>query len=83
MTDPALTDRIIAQGRALVRAIEPLRTIEPPGPSEGALARLLQSAYKPRLRAIVAAIPAWVSEENLSASEHIPADRPAVWLSEN
>jgi len=28
MTDPALTDRIIAQGRALVHAIEALGTIE-------------------------------------------------------
>jgi hypothetical protein len=30
--DPELTDRIIAQGRALVRAIEALGTIEPTGP---------------------------------------------------
>jgi hypothetical protein len=29
MTNPELTDRIITQGRALVRAIEPLGTIEP------------------------------------------------------
>jgi len=31
MTDPELTDRIIAQARALVRAIEALGTIEPSG----------------------------------------------------
>jgi len=28
MTDPAPTDRIVAQGRALVRAIEALGTVE-------------------------------------------------------
>jgi hypothetical protein len=31
MNDPALTDRILRQGRALVRAIEALGTIEPSG----------------------------------------------------
>jgi hypothetical protein len=38
MTAPELTNRIIAQRRALVRAIEALGTIEPTGPF--ALARL-------------------------------------------
>jgi hypothetical protein len=38
MTDPELTDRILRQGRALVRAIEALGTIEPTGPFERALA---------------------------------------------
>ena len=47
------TDRVIAQGRAFVRAIESLGTIETSGPVERALARLLQAAYKRRLRAIV------------------------------
>jgi hypothetical protein len=37
MADAALTDRIIAQGHALVRAIEALGTIEPSGPFERAL----------------------------------------------
>jgi hypothetical protein len=58
MIDPAPTDRIIAQGRALVRAIEALGTIEPTGPFERALARLLMAAYKRRLRAIVKVVPA-------------------------
>jgi hypothetical protein len=53
-----LTDRIIAQGRALVRAIEALGAIWPTGPFERALARLLVAAYKRRLRGIVAAAPA-------------------------
>jgi hypothetical protein len=67
--DLSLTDRIILQGRALVRAIEALGTIEPTGPFERALARLLLAAYKRRLRAIVKVVPTWVSEEILSASE--------------
>jgi hypothetical protein len=65
-----LTDQIMAHGKALVRAIEALGTIEPTGPFERALARLLIAAYKRRLRAIVKVTPAWVSEEMLSASEH-------------
>ena len=56
MTDPAHTERIIEQGKALVRAIEALGTIEPTGPIEQALARLLLTAYKRRLRAIVAGV---------------------------
>jgi len=36
-----LIDRILTQGRALVRAIEALGTIQPTGPFERALARLL------------------------------------------
>jgi hypothetical protein len=41
MIAPALTNRTIAQGRALVRAIEALGTIEPSGPFERAVARVL------------------------------------------
>ena len=44
---------------------------------------LLQTAYKQRLRAIVATVPDWVAEEILSASEHIGRDRAAVWMSRN
>ena len=83
MTDPELIYRIIAQGKALVRAIEALGTIEPSGPFERAIARLLQAAYKRRLRAIVENAPSWASEEILSASEHIGDDRAVVWMSEN
>jgi hypothetical protein len=67
--NPDPTDRILTQGRALVHAIEALGTIEPTGPFELALGRLLMAAYKRRLRAIVETAPAWVSEEILSASE--------------
>jgi len=69
VTGSELTDRIIAQGRALVRAIEALGTIEPAGSIERALARLLLAGYKRRLRGIVGVVPAWVTEEILSASE--------------
>ena len=41
MPDPAHTSRILEQGKALVRAIEALGTIEPSGPFERALAGLL------------------------------------------
>jgi hypothetical protein len=75
--------RIILQGRALVRAIEALSTIEPSGWFERWQAGMLQRAYKERLRAIVAGVPEWAAEEILSVSEHIPEDRPAVWFSEN
>jgi hypothetical protein len=57
MTNPQLTDRILRQGRALVRAIEAMDTIEPSGPLERALARLRMAAYKRRLRAIVKVVP--------------------------
>jgi len=52
-------------------------TIEPSSPFGRTLAHLLLATYKRRLRAIVAAAPAWVSEEILSASERI-GDRRAV-----
>jgi hypothetical protein len=48
-----------------------------------ALARLLMAAYKRRLRTIVRIVPTWVSEEILSASEHIKEDRAVLWLSKN
>ena len=78
-----LTEKILAQGQALVRAIEALKTIDPTGPLERTIVWLLLKAYRRRLRAIVGAAPTWVSEEILSASQKISADRPAVWLSEN
>jgi hypothetical protein len=83
MTDPTPTDRIPRQGKALLRAIEAMETIEPTGPFERALARLLMAAYKRRLRAIVKVAPAWVSEEIPRASERIGDRRAVLWMSEN
>jgi hypothetical protein len=71
-----LTDRILTQARTLLRAIQALSTIQPSGPFERALARLLMAAYKRRLRAIVKVVPSWVSEEILSASERRQAASP-------
>jgi hypothetical protein len=81
MTDPTPTDRILRQGRDLVRAIEALDTIEPTGPFERALARLLMAVHKRRLWTVVMVVPAWASEEILSASERI-GDRRRVRGSE-
>jgi hypothetical protein len=77
------TERVLEQGKALVRGIEALDTIKPSGPVERVIVWLLLQAYRPRLRAIVASAPTWISEEVLSASERIGQDRAAVWLSEN
>ena len=58
-------------------------TIRPSGPFERVLARLLQAAYKRRIRPIVETVPAWVSEEMLSASERIGDRRAVLWMSKN
>ena len=83
MTDPNSTDRIMTQGKALVRVGEAPSPIEPSGPFERALAGLLLAGYKQRLRAIVETAPSWVTKEILSASEHIGDDRAALWVSKN
>ncbi len=63
MPDPTTTETVIEQCKALVRAIEPS------GPLE---------------RALVKVLPDWVTEEILSASQHIGDDRAVVWFfSEN
>jgi hypothetical protein len=78
-SDSPLTDCILTQGKALVRAIEALGTIEPTGPFERALARLLMATYKRRLRGIADVAPAWVAEHILSASERIEDQRAPLW----
>jgi hypothetical protein len=81
MTDTAITDRIIAQGRALVHAIEALGEIEPTGWFEKALSHLLLTAYKRRLRGILDAVPEWVRVKVLDASS---GDRSMVpWVDED
>ena len=77
------TERVLEQGKALVRAIESLETIDSSGPFETAITWFLLKAYRRRLRAIVGAAPAWVAEEILSASERIDDDRPVHWISTN
>jgi hypothetical protein len=77
------TEHVLEQGKALVRAIESLETIGSSGPFETSTKWLLLMAYRHRLRAIVAAGPAWVAEEILSASEGIADDGPVQWISPN
>ena len=81
--DPEHVDHIIQQGRALVRAIEALGTIEPTGWFERLIAGLQLAAYKRRLRATVEVSPEWVVERILSASERIGDRRMALWMSDN
>ena len=83
MTDPELTDRILRQGKALVRAIEALAAIKPSSPIEPTAARLLLYACKRRLRGVVEVTPLWVVEEILSASTCIGDRRAVLWMREN
>ena len=81
--DPEHVNHIIQQGRALVRAIEALGTIEPSGPFEELITGLLLAAYKRRLRGIVEAVPAWMTERILTASEQIKDKRMVLWMCDN
>jgi hypothetical protein len=72
-------EHTIEQGRALVRAIEALGIIEPTAWFERTIARLLLAAYKRRLRAIIGAVPAWMGDRILQASERIPAQEAALF----
>ena len=83
IADSNLTDRVIAQSRAQVRAIEGGTEIEPSGWFERFIAGLLLAAYKRRLRGIIGEAPTWVGEEILSASQRIGSDRAVLWMSEN
>lgn len=76
-------EKVLEQGKALVRAIEALETIEGTGPGELEMASRLVETYRRRLREIVASAPTWVSEEILSASQGIDDDRPVLWRSDN
>ena len=76
-------DRIIRQGRALVKAIEGLSEVDPGGPIERLMIRMLLDSYKQRLRALIGALPAWAVEKILSAGESVGDDRAAVWVSRN
>jgi hypothetical protein len=78
-----VTERVLEQGKALVRGIEALETIGDDGPIERVQAWFLIQAHKRRLRAIVGSVPAWVAEEILSASERVGSERPAVLMGES
>jgi hypothetical protein len=76
-TDLDPTDRLITQGRALVRAIEALETIE------RFVADPLLAVYKRRLRGLVEDAPGWVVERIVGASEGVGDDRMVLWMSDN
>ncbi|MCP4538482.1 MAG: hypothetical protein GY832_15205 [Chloroflexi bacterium] len=64
MTDHSeSTDQIIVQGRALAQALQALDAIEPDNYFEKHITKLLAAAYERRLKEILEAAPAWVSEE--------------------
>jgi hypothetical protein len=66
-----------------VQAIEAMDIIMPTGRFERWQTRLLQAAYKYRLRGLIKAAQARVAEQILSASESIGDDRAVVWMSWN
>jgi len=68
-SDLHLTNRIICQGRALVRAIESLTTIDLSGLFERMIAGLLVAGYKRRLQAVLRTVRDH-TEGILSTSEH-------------
>jgi hypothetical protein len=76
-------DRIIRQSRALVKAIEGLSEVDPGGPIERLMIRMLVDSYKQRLLVLTAAFPTWAVERILSTSGHIGDDRAAVWTKNN
>lgn len=76
MTDTAITDRIIAQGSALVHAAEALDEIEPSRWFERMLARLLLAAYKRQLHGILDAVPDWIEAKILNAS----LENKSLWV---
>jgi hypothetical protein len=77
-----ITEKILEQGKVLVRGIKALETIQKNGPVERVQVWFLLQAYRRRLRGIIEAAPSWMGEEILSASEGID-DPAAIWLSEN
>lgn len=66
MIDSNATETVIEQGKALVRAVAALSTIEPSNHFERHIAKLLAAAYERRLREIIETVPAEVGEEILS-----------------
>ena len=76
-TNPDPTERAITHGRAHVRAMEALETIEPSAWLERTIARLLVAAYRRRLRAIIGAAPAWLGDRILAASDKVGERGPA------
>jgi len=76
-TDDAGTNgRIIAQGRALARAIQALNEIDSKQPFEREMAQIFQNAYRRCLQDIIASAPPRVGEEILGSEEFTPDPVP-------
>ena len=75
---PEGAELTIEQGRALGPAIEALGAAKPTGWFKRAIASLLLAAYKRRLRAIIGAVPGWMGDRILQASERIPDPEAAL-----
>lgn len=65
MTNPDHTDCVIAQGKALVRVVNVLGAIEPSGPFERVLARLLQAAWCVVLVVVGQQVGQWLQTQSL------------------
>ena len=77
-----IATRVIIQGRALVRSVQALETIEPSAGFERAIRGLQVKAYTRRLHAIIGTAPPWVGNRIFQASESILDPRAAL-LGEN
>lgn len=77
------TEKMLAQGKALFRAIEALETIDAVQRDERQTASRLVETYRRGLREIVASALAWVSEEIVSANQRIDDGRWLLWMSDN
>ncbi len=67
--------QIIAEGRALVRAIAAMNASAPTGHLARRKTRLLQVEYRHRLREIIRVAPAWIAEEILGTAELVGDDK--------
>jgi len=65
------TELTLEQGKALVRAIEALKTIEAVGPVEQAMVWLLVHAYRRQFRAVVGTPPSQLGKPILGAGEQV------------
>ena len=76
--DAERTQCVVAQGRALVYAIEGLRVIQSSGWFGRAIGRLLLAAYRRRLKMIIAAVPTCVGGRILCVAEGVGGATP-LW----
>lgn len=67
--DAGPNGRLIAQGRALARAIQALNEIDSKQPFEREMAQIFQNAYRRCLQDIIASAPPRVGEEILDSEE--------------